>query len=66
MGGMTIQAFAGQHVETLNERVRGVVLVATAAQPGWLRVPGPIAGVPRRSAHSVAHQTGSQVRRNQH
>jgi pimeloyl-ACP methyl ester carboxylesterase len=42
MGGMTIQAFAGQHVETLNERVRGVVLVATAAQPGWLRVPGPI------------------------
>jgi pimeloyl-ACP methyl ester carboxylesterase len=43
MGGMTIQAFAEKHADTFNERVRGVALVATAAQPGWLRVPGPVA-----------------------
>lgn len=39
MGGMTIIAYAGRHGAELEERVRGVVLMATAAsdvsRPGW-------------------------------
>ena len=39
MGGMTVMAYAGRHRSQLADRVRGVVLLATAAaeveRPGW-------------------------------
>ena len=40
MGGMTIQALAVNHADVVRERVRGVVLVATAAQVFPRPVPG--------------------------
>jgi len=42
MGGMTVMAWAADHPERLAERVRGVVLVATAAHIGTDRRPVPL------------------------
>ena len=42
MGGMTIQAFAAGHPDVFRDRVRGIVLVATAAQVLPRPLPGPI------------------------
>ena len=39
MGGMTIQAYAAHHKPDFDSRVRGVVLAATAARPGLVKVP---------------------------
>jgi pimeloyl-ACP methyl ester carboxylesterase len=42
MGGMTIQAFAVGHPDELTARVRGIVLVATAARPLPRPIPAPL------------------------
>jgi pimeloyl-ACP methyl ester carboxylesterase len=43
MGGMTIQGFAVGHPDELRARVRGIVLVATAARPLPRPLPAPLA-----------------------
>lgn len=43
MGGMTIQAYAARYKDDFDARVTGVVLAATAAQPGLVKVPLPLA-----------------------
>ncbi len=47
MGGMAVMAYAGQHHEELQERVRGVVLVSTAASIEG-RKPIPLEGLVMR------------------
>jgi pimeloyl-ACP methyl ester carboxylesterase len=42
MGGMTVQGFAAGHPDELRARVRGIVLVATAARPLPRPLPAPL------------------------
>lgn len=65
MGGMTIQAFAARHPAVLAERVRGVVLVATSAHNGRLRVPPAVADrvFGERASARLAARDPSGIRR---
>jgi len=42
MGGMSVQSYAAEHPTDFKERVKGVVLVATAAQTVGRALPGPL------------------------
>lgn len=62
MGGMTVQAFATHHGDDLVDRVRGVVLAATAPHPGWLKVPPRLAEAllgERRTAQLAKREPGA-------
>lgn len=62
MGGMTVQAFATHHPDELVDRVRGVVLAATAPHSGRVKVSPRVATAmlgDRRTALLAKRQPGS-------
>lgn len=65
MGGMTVQALLANHPDLVADRIRGAALVATAAHPGHLKVPGWVADrmLGDRRQAAIAKQRLASLRR---